>query len=237
MVFSAIYKPTTLFSLKSSNATNSGAKSLFLPSPYAIKMAILNQAITVGGELGKLSFKKSKEFGYVRDAQIGYNLPVGTNFCVNNSFVKILKLNEDKRSRKQKEEGVLFEPGFTQTVAFREYVYISNEIEIIFEVIDESAANFLKRYLHKINYFGKKGCFFQFIKYLDVPSEPNVIQFSADNLRQGVIEEYDDFDSTVLFDNVNNFSEKSTKRAKKIMSLPLVSVGSSKSFSNYKITK
>ena len=47
--FSAVFQPTTLFSLKDSNSTNSGAKSLFLPSPYAIKMAILNQAITIGG--------------------------------------------------------------------------------------------------------------------------------------------------------------------------------------------
>jgi len=47
--FSVIYKPTALFSLKDSNATNSGAKSLFMPSPYSIKMAILNQAITLDG--------------------------------------------------------------------------------------------------------------------------------------------------------------------------------------------
>jgi len=51
MQFSVKYMPTALFSLKDSNATNSGAKALFLPSPYAIKMAILNQAITVGGDL------------------------------------------------------------------------------------------------------------------------------------------------------------------------------------------
>ena len=49
MKFSVVYKPTALFSLRDSNSTNSGAKSLFLPSPYAVKMAFLSQAISLGG--------------------------------------------------------------------------------------------------------------------------------------------------------------------------------------------
>ncbi|MCO5249447.1 MAG: type I-A CRISPR-associated protein Cas5a [Chitinophagales bacterium] len=222
MRFSAIFKPTSLFSLKSSNATNSGAKSLFLPSPYAIKMAILNQAITVGGELKKLSSKKSQEFGYIRNAQIKYHIPETSYFCVNNSFVKILKpAREDS--------------GFIQTVAFREYIHISNDIEIIFDVEGKEAEEFLKKYLFRINYFGKKGCFFQFVRYEENPSIPNVSEFDSEEFKPGIIEEYDDFASKANFENVDNFSSKTTKREKLILTLPLENIGSSKSFSCYKV--
>lgn len=222
MKFSVVFRPTSLFSLKSSNATNSGAKSLFLPSPYSIKMAILNQAITVGGDLEKLSIKKSKEFAYIRDTRIEYYIPNGSFFSVNNSFVKILK--------PAREGG-----GFQQTVAFREYIHIHGDIELIFNVKDEEAKAYFKQYLHRINYFGKKGCFFQFINYSDSPNDPNVQVFSAENLHPGLIEEYDDIDISATFENVDNFSAKTTKREKLILTLPLENFSSSKSFSCYKV--
>lgn len=223
MKFSVIFRPTSLFTLKSSSATNSGAKSLFLPSPYSIKMAILNQAITVGGELEKLSIKKSEEFEYIRDAKIEYYIPKGSCFSVNNSFVKILK--------PAREGG-----GFQQTVAFREYIHIQGDIELIFNVKDEEAKAYLKQYLHRINYFGKRGCFFQFISYSDNPNIANVQLFSSENLQPGLIEEYDDFDIKATFDDVDNFSNKTTaKRKKLILTLPIGSFSSSKSFSCYKV--
>lgn len=235
MKFSVIYKPTTLFSLKDSNSTNSGAKSLFLPSPYAIKMALLNQAITIGGDIQKLEAEKSKEFAYIRDAKIGFNLSEGSNFVVNNSFVKILKIKEDKRNKKDKESGVPFVQGFQQTISFREYVFISHPLEIIFDVKNEDAKTYLKRYLHKINYFGKRGCFFQFIEYSDVPNEVNVKPFNVLNGVAGMLQEYDDFDEKATFDNANNFSSAKSNRKKQILVLPLKGTSSSKSFTHYKV--
>lgn len=235
MKFSVKYIPTSLFSLKESNSTNSGAKSLLLPSPYSIKMAILNQAITIGGELQSLQTKNSEEFRYIRDAKIEFYIEDESFFCVNNSFVKILKLKEDKRSKKQKEEdNSEFIPGFGQTVAFREYIYLSNPLEIIFEVKNEIQKNYLKKYLHKINYFGKRGCFFQFVDYRDEPNDANVIEFSSTNLIPGIIQEYDDFDTKTTFDNVNSFSGSTTKRKKTLLLLPILSQSSSKSFRVYK---
>jgi hypothetical protein len=64
MKFSAIFQPTTLFSLKRKVIQRIKGQSLFLPSPYSIKMAILNQAITIGGDLPKLEEKKSKNLVY-----------------------------------------------------------------------------------------------------------------------------------------------------------------------------
>ncbi|WP_419800412.1 hypothetical protein [Mucilaginibacter sp.] len=222
MIFSAIFKPTALFSLKESNSTNKGAKSLLLPSPYSIKMAILNQAITSGGELTKLEIKKSKEFEFIRDTKISFYISIGTNFCVSNSFIKI-------------QEPVREGSGFKPTISFREYVYISDKIEIIFEVLSQQAKIYLQKYLYRINYFGKRGCFFQFIEYSDTPNEANVKTFNVQNGFAGILQEFDDFDEKATFDSVNNFSSTTNKRAKEIMVLPIKSVSSSKSFSHYKV--
>lgn len=218
--FSAIYQPTALFSLKSSSATNSGAKSLFLPSPYAIKMAILNQALTIGNDEKLLNTKNSIHFATVKDANISYALSAENAFCVNNSFVKILKPKRD-------------DVGFQETVSFREYVYIRGELEIIFDVRNEMEANYLKKYLHKINYFGKRGCFFQFLEYLDDGNGPNVQVFNVKQMTAGILQEYDDFSSDTTFEKVSNFSNESVKRAKKILSIPIRMKSSSKSFSSY----
>lgn len=217
MKFSAIYKPTALFSLRDSNSTSSGAKSLFLPSPYAIKMAFLNQAISSGGE----DFNENKKhFEIIRDAGISYNIK--GNFCVNNCFVKIQKQRDS-------------DP-FKPTVSFREYVFLDSDLEIIFEVSKNEDIAFLKQYLHRINYFGKRGCFFQFVKYNDEPNESNVKIFDVKEIAFGILQEYDDFDKKLTFENVNSFSDANTTRKKNILVLPLSSVSSSKSYTNYSIT-
>ena len=122
MKFSAIYQPTNLFSLKESNSTNSGAKSLLLPSPYSIKMALFNQAITIDGQ-EQFDNKKSKELAYVRDAKIEYC--ISGSFCVNNCFVTIQSLRDGTYRGKP---------------SFREYVYLSDKIEIIANYFQVSPA-------------------------------------------------------------------------------------------------
>jgi hypothetical protein len=218
MTFSAIFRPTALFSLRDSNSTSSGAKSLFLPSPYAIKMAFLSQAISLGGE----DFNnRSDLFDIIRDVKISYNIK--GNYCVNNCFVKIQK-QRDK------------DP-FKPTVSFREYVYIDGDIELIFDVEKVEDMDFIKKYLHTINYFGKRGCFFQFVCYNDNPPEPNVKEFDSKRLSAGIIQEFDDFGHSVSFDNVNSYSGAKTTRKKILLVLPLSTKSSSKSYSSYKLIR
>jgi CRISPR/Cas system-associated protein Cas5 (RAMP superfamily) len=216
MKFSAIFRPTALFSLRDSNSTSSGAKSLLLPSPYAIKMAFLSQAISIGGEDFN---KRSDLFCIVRDAKISYRIE--GYFCVNNCFIKI---------QRQKDNNP-----FKPTVSFREYVFINGNIEFIFDVEKFEDIIFMKKYLYAINYFGKKECFFQFIEYKDIPSEPNVKEFDSEHLYPGIIQEFDDFNHSLYFDNVNSYSETKTKRDKCILVLPLTCISSSKSYTNYAI--
>lgn len=220
--FSAVFQSTSLFSLKDSNSTNSGAKSLFLPSPYAIRMAILNQAITLDGVDFETGKGKNERFRIVSDSYIDFF--IRGDFCVNNNFIKILSINDEKE--------------FYRTVSFREYIHINEPIEIIFTVKDERQKSFLKTYLHKINYFGKRGCFFQFMEYKELPNEPNVKHLKDDILSGGLIQEYDDFNENLTFEHVNNYGGKATvKREKKILVLPMSRDHSSKSYTKYSVMK
>lgn len=216
MNFSVIYQPTNLFSLKESNSTNSGAKSLLIPSPYSIKMALINQAITIDGK-EILEEKKSKEFTFIKDAKIEYR--VLGSFCVNNCFVTIQSLRDGTYRGKP---------------SFREYIYLSDNIEIIFDVNDEEAKQYLQKYLHRINYFGKRGCFFQFVGYRDNPSEPNVKEFDVSDFTPGILQEYDDISSKALFKNVDNFDSASAQRDKKILVIPVRNENSSKSYTHFR---
>lgn len=217
MKFSAIYQPTNLFSLKESNSTNSGAKSLLLPSPYSIKMAVFNQAITIDGQ-EQFENKKSKELSYIRDAKIGYY--ISGSFCINNCFVTIQSLRDGTYRGKP---------------SFREYIYLSDKIEIIFEVHDENAKSYLQKYLYRINYFGKRGCFFQFVGYNNNPSESNVNVFDAKNFKPGILQEYDDMPSSAEFKHINNFDSTTIKRSKNILLIPVKNENSSKSYTHFKV--
>lgn len=216
MKFSVIYQPTNLFSLKESNSTNSGAKSLLIPSPYSIKMALFNQAITIDGK-DIFKEKKSKEFSFIKDSTIEYR--VSGSFCVNNCFVTIQSLRDGAYRGKP---------------SFREYIYLSDNIEIIFGVKNEESKQYLKKYLHRINYFGKRGCFFQFVGYRDNPSEPNVNEFNASEFSAGVLQEFDDISSKADFNNVDNFDSANAKRYKKILVIPVQKINSSKSYTHYR---
>lgn len=217
MKFSVIYQPTNLFTLKESNSTNSGAKSLLLPSPYSIKMALFNQAIILDGQ-AQFESKKSKELSYIRDAKIEYY--ISGSFCVNNCFVTVQSLRDGF---------------FRGKPSFREYIYISDDIELIFEVEDEAAKFFLQKYLHRINYFGKRGCFFQFICYKNNPHEKNVELFDVKNLKPGILQEYDDMSEKAEFKHINNFDSSSAKRIKNILLIPVRNINSSKSYTHFRV--
>lgn len=218
MKFSVIYQPTNLFSLKESNSTNSGAKSLLIPSPYSIKMALFNQAITIDGK-DIFEEKKSKEFSYIKDATVEYR--VSGSFCVNNCFVTIQSYRNERKE-------------FTGKPSFREYIYLSDNIEIIFDVKSEEAKEYLQRYLHRINYFGKRGCFFQFVGYRHTPTEANVKEFDASDFSPGILQEVDDISPKAQFKNVDNFDSANAKRDKKILVLPVKNMNSSKSYTHFR---
>ncbi|HHW57317.1 hypothetical protein [Thermoanaerobacter uzonensis] len=215
MFLEAVYKPTSLFSLRRSDATNPAAKSLIAPSPYSIKMALINAAIT---------FKSFDDniFEMIKNLEIHYNLP--DYICINNCFVK----NQSKYEIKTKKSDVDLEKieglAFKTTIGFREYVYYSDLIKILIRVKREENIDFLKSLLMRINYFGKRGSFFQFIEakeYID-NERPSGYSYIFDDAvlnnynHNMIIFKMDDVDKNAKFDNMNSYSKEKAMRVSKI---------------------
>ncbi len=95
----AEYQPTSFFSLRPYTATSSGGKSLIVPTPFAVKMALLDAAIrTQGLERGRALFPA------LRDLRVAVRLP--RHILVNNTFVRILRVKEVKSKASEKEKGI-----------------------------------------------------------------------------------------------------------------------------------
>lgn len=218
MKFSAFYMPTTLFSLRDSACTASGAKSLFLPSPYAIKMAIINQVLTLEGY--DYFNEHNDSFDIIKNLDVNYR--VCGYFISNNCLIKIQKKRDQNSD-------------FNSTVSYREYIHASEPLEIIFDLDSDDGAIFLKKYLFRINYFGKRGCYFQFLRYSDSPSSPNVLSFDNHKIIPGIIQEYDDINKKMKFENVNSYSKQTVIRDKKLLVIPLIRESFSKSYTKYKV--
>lgn len=217
------YSPTSLFSLKSSQTTSSGGKSLFSPSPYAVKMALLNAIITYG------SLEEAKEkFKLITDLNLSFGLP--NKLVVNNCMIKINKIKHSSL--------YTAEDPFQSTVAFREYIYFNDNIKIFInaEKLEEREIKFLKKWFIHINYFGKKGCFFQFIssKIIETIPDKNYIREFNGELSSGILSKMDDFSPKVSFDEANNYSsKKNSLRVSKIYNIPLRQTSSSKTYHAY----
>src|SRR6266542_3258808 len=83
----ATYRPTAPFSLRLTTATSSGGKTLLVPTPYAVKLALVDATIRVGTvERGRALFDVLK--GRV------IRLRPPEHVVVNNTFVKIQRRRE-----------------------------------------------------------------------------------------------------------------------------------------------
>lgn len=223
-----VYEPTTLFSLKASEATNAAGKSLFSPSPYAVKMALLNAICTYDSVESA-----RRNFDLIRDLEMQFALP--DHIVVNNCFVRIM---QESRSETRKENPNMM---FKSTVAFREYIYFSGLVKIAVRQLEEMAKeqlDFLKHNFACINYFGKRGCFFQMTRCSIMDSEqlpPEYSQpvenrnFLADG-RAKVLSKVDDFGPNATFSKVSNYSDEKTERMSKVIVLPFRVTKATKAF-------
>ncbi len=66
------YQPVSLFSLKRSDATSMAARTNLVPTPYAIKMALLKVLLEGQGHLHRTDFDTwiNHQFPWIRDLQI-----------------------------------------------------------------------------------------------------------------------------------------------------------------------
>ena len=240
----ARFKPTNFFSLKPAYATSSGGKSLLSPTPFAIKMALLDVALrTLGEAQGKILFPE------IRRLQIAMRPPELAT--VNNTFAKILRPNDSiSKVKKEEQAAKLAEAIANQkwpmgsTIAFREYVSFTGEFELAFQGM---AVETLTALLCQVNYFGKRGGLVQLQDVPQVCPELNLNDYihltNSSDMTQGfplhgVLQMLDDCGDSMTFEHANIYSGKKItlgkERVLRHVVLPYQLVQSSKSFTLYR---
>jgi hypothetical protein len=199
MWYQASYLPISLFSLRQSLSTSSGAKTLLVPTPFALKTALLDAAIRVlGKEQGGLLFP------IIRDVQIAFRLP--QQLVVIHSFLKIVR---PKKNGPSDDLGTGLVTPLGSTIAYREFVSYEGALGL---ALSSSGGNALPaeivQLFAQVNYFGKRGSFVQLaepprlVDQLDegwtlLTSEQR--QFTVD----GTIQILDDYGPSITFERAD----------------------------------
>jgi hypothetical protein len=217
----AHYLPTALFSLKDSQATNAAGKTLLVPSPYAIKMALLDVAAGWRG-----AQNAQDELVWLRSLEVRQSPPKYA--CVTNAFIKI---------QRPPKHPMPFEP-FKPTIAFREYAQFHGELRLAFDTdqLDPAQLETLRQLLIRINYFGKRGGFMQFTALEILESlDASFTHMTGDtHASSGSVMHYlDDFSSKTTWAMVNIYDKKSASRQIRPALIPYQLKRSSKRSSLY----
>jgi len=204
----AEYQPTAFFSLRPHTATSSGGKSLIVPTPFAVKMALLDAAIRTQG------LARGQElFPAIRDLQVAVRLP--RYVLVNNTFVRILRLKEIKTKASEKEAAIAKAKAerqwpFQRSIGFREYVQFGGLLALAFQGM---AMDTIAPLLEQVNYLGKRGGFMQLLRYPEeaesLPDGFTMLTESANGaFPLGTLQMVDDCGPKLTFEQANVYSSK-----------------------------
>jgi len=226
----AEYQPTALFSLKPAWATSSGGKSLLVPTPYAVKMALLDAACRTAGVAAA-----REAWPWLCGLTVALRPP--NRVVVTNLFGRILRPRRSAAKAGTQHAGPL-----GKTIAFREYVYFDGPLGIALSG-EVEYFSYLEDWLLQVNYLGKRGGFMQLLGpstvaqtlplgFIVVGGDPTR-SFFAD----GIIQQLDDCDASLTFQKANIYSGKHIRLGKervlRHIVLPYRLVRSSKGFSYY----
>ena len=227
----ARYAPTALFSLKPSLATSSGGTTLLAPTPYALKMALLDVAYrTLGIVAAELLWPT------LRDLQVAYRPPQFAT--ISNLFTRILKPSRSDP------KGPPADP-YTRSIGYREYVQFSEPLGLAVTSANSGQADCLARLMASLNYLGKRGGFVQLLappEELDECPAGFVVLNPPDGQGQfdarGTLQLLDDCGSGMTVAQANNYSGKSIRFGRERLSQPIILpyrvVRASKSYTLYR---
>ncbi len=230
----ASYQQVTLFSLKPATATSSGGKTLLSPTPFSIKMALLDAAIRTQG------LRPAKQFWpLIRDLRVQVRL--SPQIIVNNTFAKIVR---PKKHGASDDSGTGLMTLFGSTIAYREYVqYTAPFILALRRGDGDMLPDTLTNLLFQVNYMGKRGGFVQFSGLLDSVEDPDHHEFTELTAPQssfaphGTLQMLDDCGSKMTFEQADIYSGKritlGKERVLHHIVLPYQLTRSSRGFSLY----
>jgi hypothetical protein len=227
----AEYRPSTFFSLRPANATTSGGKTLVTPTPFALKMALLDAAIRVYGIAQGETW-----FPQLRDLAVAARLP--EHLTVVNTFIKIMRPHKGG-PKDTFGTGVVGPMG--NTIAYREFVQYGGALRLALEAKDNLP---LLKLLAQVNYLGKRGGFMQFARWEEQEALPDSFTrlnpapgapFRAD----GLLQVLDDCGPKMTFAHADIYSgkgislDKPNGRVLQPVVLPYRQVQSSRGFTLY----
>lgn len=146
------YRPVTLFSLRMTHATSKGGKTLVVPTPYSVKMALLDACFRRFSSADAFEWAR-RMFDCLKRREIHMRPP--KHCVVNNTFIKVLDWS--------RESG---DGPFKNTIAYREFAFFGgDELLLALEATDlgEEDLAVLEQLLAHVNGLGKRGGFWQFV--------------------------------------------------------------------------
>ncbi len=227
----AEYRQSTFFSLRPANATTSGGKTLVTPTPFALKMALLDAAIRVYGMAQGEAW-----FPHLRDLVVAARLP--QHFTVVNTFIKIMRPH---KSGPKDTFGTGIVGPMGNTIAYREFVQYGGALWLAFETKGDVP---ILNLLAQVNYLGKRGGFVQFAAWKEQDELPTGFTrlnpapgapFRAD----GLLQVLDDCGPKMTFAHADIYSGKSISldepngRVLQPVVLPYRHIQSSRGFTLY----
>lgn len=229
----AEYEATTLFSLKPATATASGGRTLLVPTPFAIKMALLDVACRLVG------VKRAQEhWTWLNQCMVA--IRGADDIVVNNTFIKILKPR-----RRPADVGAIDRGPLQRTISYREFAYFDGTFEIALQTEDSDHAGLLSLWLMHINYLGKRGGFIQIqdepYETDDLPgdfTEVNGVAFEDGFVMNALLTQLDDTGEKTTFDHVDIYNSKRISLGKERVlhhvALPYTLLKSSRHYSYYR---
>lgn len=227
----ADYEGVSLFSLKLSSATASGGKTLLVPTPFAVKMALLDAACRVRGVSAA-----REQWPEIRDLRVA--LRPAERVVVTNLFQKVLKPR-----RADVDLGAPDAGPFQKTIGYREYAQWVGPLGIGLGTDHADAAPLITDLLLNVNYLGKRGGFVQLLPPVRLGEALTADFVPATGLQgpfviNGVLQVLDDCSPDLTFDKVDVYSPEKIRMGKDRLTQHVVLPGyrltrSSKSFSLY----
>jgi hypothetical protein len=144
----ADYEPTALFSLKISLATSTVGKTLVVPTPYAIKMALVDAAF-------RCRYPEADCAALLKSLiPLALRISPGSTALVTHTFVKVRQESRDSDPLRP----------YTSTIAYREISFHGDSWQWAFDLAagDDALAQWLVGLLPHISSVGKRGSFIQF---------------------------------------------------------------------------
>lgn len=230
MWVAADYESTALFTLKPATATASGGRTLPVPTPFAIKMALLDAVCRVEGvEVAE------RVWEWLNACRVA--LRPSQRLVVNNTFIKILRPRRTPATPGGADAGF-----FQRTITYREYAYLDGEFSIALEVQTAEQAQRIAGWLAYINYLGKRGGFVQLQdtpqvsegldgRFLIVGEPLNTFDMEA------LLIQLDDTSAALTFEKANIYSGGNIRLGKERIlhhvALPYRLIQSSRGYSYY----